>query len=89
MNAMAVGTHRRPANCRAQSPGRGCFVLYNSCLTLSWHLAQVAGTLNLLIGDSGIARPQNVVFPMTIRADCSCAGAGSPPLFRERSADKR
>ena len=45
----------------------------NSCRTLSWHLAQIAGTFELGNRSLGIAYAQNVVLTVTVGANCGCA----------------
>ena len=56
VNAVAIGAHRRlPVAARDRLPVDALHVLLP---TLSWHLAQVAGTLNLLIGDLGSLAPR-------------------------------
>ena len=53
---------------RAQSPARECSAL-NVCSISVWHLPQVAGTLNLEIGDLASLAGKNLVRAVAIGAD--------------------
>ena len=48
----------------------------NSCSTALWHLAQVAGTLNLKMEDSGIGGGTDFVRAVAVGADRSPGGSG-------------